>query len=92
MSGIQLPGVLPEPRLPQQRIDLWRDDALEGNLPIGGDDDRLRQIDKVFVQEQCVLPDTIGLDLNPIRPGHLSGQPGVDALPDTRIPLIDQIF
>ena len=50
MSGIELPGVLSEPRLPQQRVNLWRDDALEGDLPIGGDDDRLREIVEVLVQ------------------------------------------
>ena len=92
MDRKELPGILSQARLPQQGLKRRRHGTFEGHLPIGEHDERFGRIDELFVQEEAVALDSVGLDFNAIRRHDGGVQSRIFLALDPVVSLADQIF
>jgi len=92
MDRKKLPGILSQARLPQQGLKRRRHRTVEGHLPIGEYDERFRGINELFVQEEAVALDSVGVDFNAIRRHDGDIQSGIFLASDSVVSLADQIF
>jgi hypothetical protein len=92
MDRKELPGILSQARLPQQGLKRRRHGTVEGHLPIGEDDEWFGGINELFIQEEAVALDSVGVDLNAIRRHDGNIQSGIFLASDSVVSLADQIF
>lgn len=92
MDRKELLGILSQARLPQQGLKRRRHRTVEGHLPIGEHDERFGGINELFIQEEAVALDSVGMDFNAIRRHDGDIQSGIFLPSDSFVSLVNQIF
>ena len=89
MYGKELPGILPQARLSQQGLKRREHRTFKGHLPIGEHDERLGRINELLIQEEAILLNSLGPDVNAIRRHDGGVQPRIFSPLDPIVSLAD---